>query len=433
MNIVICNPVEVLDSGEHVCLFPSRWDATGNRNRFHYYPYELAYLSTLLKRELPEANVTMVDANIEGLNVEQCIDRILPLKPDVFITECSAVTYKEMTRVMQALGCESILTGPFGMYSPLTKTVGFDGWDMVINGEYEHKVLSYIKGDECPDGYIDLDSLPWPEDDDISRINYVEGANLVPGLVQVYPTRGCPLSCSFCVVPMYYGGHGKSHRSHRTRDINDVCDELEYLAAKYDGQFNGAFFNEETHNANPEWLTSFCEEIIRRGLNRYQYDAMCGYWPMTEELVTIMSKAGYRQIRVGIESFSKDVGKSIGKVVFEDKFVRFAEWCKKYDIKVYGTLQVGAQGSSFDKDMATLKAVRKLKQDGLLYNWQHSVSTPQAGTPYHAEVKESGLMIVDDNAISGSRASVSWPDYPADQINRARKIFQSVQPKAGIC
>ena len=431
MNIVICNPVEVLDSGERVCLFPSRWDATGKRNRFHYYPYELAYLSALLKRELPNANVTMIDANIEGLNVEQCIERVKPFKPDVFITECSAVTYKEMTRVMQALGVKSILTGPYGMYN-MSYALD-DRWSFVVSGEYEINVLSYLKEEMATAGYIDLDWLPWPEDEDISRINYVEGANLIDGQVQVYPTRGCPLSCSFCVVPMYYGGHGKSHKSHRMRDVNDVCDELEYLAQKYNGRFSGAFFNEETHNANPEWLTLFCETLIKKGLDKYQYDAMCGYWPMTEDLIKIMSRAGYRQIRVGIESFSEDVGKRIKKVVFEDKFMRFAEWCHKYDVKVYGTLQVGAQGSTFEKDMATLKAVKELKKKGLLYNWQHSVSTPQAGTPYHAEVRESGLMFVDDNAISGSRASVSWPDYPAWQINQARKIFQSVQPEAGIC
>jgi len=432
MRIVIANTVGKLDNGQHVIPFPSRWDYAGKEHWFSYYPYELAYTSTLLKRELPDADVIMIDGNHEQLGVEEYIARLRPLQPDVLITECSALTYPAMTRVMQAGEAKrAILTGPYGMHNP-HKALS-DGWDDVLFGEYEHLVLAALKANSgiVYDGkYLDLDYLPWPEDDDISRINYSEYSNPMPGLIQVYPTRGCPLSCTFCVVPMYYGGHGHSHKSHRTRDVNDVCDELEYLAMKYHGRFNGAFFNEETHNANVEWLASFAETLIRRGLNRYHYDAMCGYWTFTEDLVKLLARAGYCYIRVGIESLNQNVGKSIKKVVFEDKLITFLEWCKAAGIRVYGTSQIGAQGSSEEADLQTLVGLWKLKRDGLLHRWQHSVSTPQPGTPFYEQVKAGGYLLTEDvQRYNGVEPVVSWPHYPADRIAHVKQVYLANSPR----
>jgi len=433
MKIVIANTVGRLDNGQHVIPFPSRWDYAGAEHWFSYYPYELAYTSTLLKRELPGADVVMVDGNHEQLNAEQYIERLRPLAPDVLITESSALTYPAITRVMQALKkdlphLEGHLSGPYGMYNK--DAAHHDGWNFVHIGEYEQMTAFALGADVPGTTYIDLDWLPWPEDNDISRINYSEYSNPYPGMIQVYPTRGCPLSCTFCVVPMYYGGHGKSHKSHRTRDVEDVCDELEYLAGKYNGRFTGAFFNEETHNANTEWLASFAEALIRRGLNQYHYDAMCGYWTFTEDLVKLLAKAGYCYIRVGIESLNQQVGKSIKKVVFEDKLTTFLEWCKAAGIRVYGTSQIGAQGSSEEADLQTLEGLWSLKQRGLLHRWQHSVSTPQPGTPFYEQVKQGGWLLTEDiTQLNGVQACVSWPHYPAERINYVKGVYSQNAPR----
>jgi radical SAM superfamily enzyme YgiQ (UPF0313 family) len=212
-----------------------------------------------------------------------------------------------------------------------------------------------------------------------------------------------------------------------------VCDEIQYLADKYKAatpQFTGCFFNEETHNANPEWLASLAETIIQRGLNKYSYDAMCGYWTFTEDLVNLLARAGYIYIRVGIESLSQDVGKAIKKVVFPDKLITFMQWCKTAGIQVYGTTQIGAQGSSKQADLATLSALWELKKNGLIHRWQHSVSTPQPGTPFYEQVKTDGLLLTDDiTQYNGVQAVVSWPHYTADEINQVKGIYSQYAPR----
>jgi anaerobic magnesium-protoporphyrin IX monomethyl ester cyclase len=424
VKIVVANSVGRLDNNQEVILFPSRWDsAVPGRRPFAYYPYELAYLSTLLKRET-DHQVKMLDGNLSLLGADDYANAIAEEEPDILATECSALTYPAMTRAMlkvkEARGCHAMLCGPLGTYDK--QRAYADGWDAVIAGEFEHKVLNAIQGKQPPQGYIDLDWLPLPEDQDITRILYTEASNPIDGLIQVYPTRGCPLACTFCVVPLYYGSHGNSHKSHRQRNPELVCDEIEYLADMYGDDFNGCFFNEEAHNANVEWLTRFAETLIRRKLNQYEYDAMCGYWTFTEPLVNLLAGAGYSQIRFGVESTSQVVGKAIHKTMHLDRLERFMGWCREAGIECYGTFQIGAPGASEETDRQTLRDLARWVQSGLMSRWQVSTSTPQPGTPFYREAQENGWLLTEDlSRFDGERAVVSYPDYPADRIELVKR------------
>lgn len=420
MKIVIANGPGRLDNGLGVILFPSRWDSAVPNPPFQFYPYELAYLSTLLKREMGGDSVKMLDGNLYGWNGDEYIRRIQAESPDVLIAECSALTYSTMTRIMRAVKPgRAILCGPMGSYD--AERAYADGWTDVVVGEYEAKVLALLQEKPQPTGYVDLDWLPWPEDEDISRLAYYEINHYAPGIVQLYPTRGCPLACTFCVVPTYYNGHGKSHKSHRGRKVEDVCDEIEYLGRKYGDRFNGCYFNEEAHNANVEWLVSFAEALIRRGLNRYQYDAMCGYWTFTEDIIKLLARAGYRQIRFGVESTSALVGKAIGKTIHLEKMEALMRWCKAAGIGCYGTFQIGAPGSTEETDRATINDLRRWIATGMMQKWQVSTSTPQPGTPFYEQAKRNGWLLTEDlTYYNGFTPVVSYPNYPANRIAAVR-------------
>lgn len=419
MKIIIANGPGKLLNGLEVILFPSRCDSAVYHKPFAYYPYELAYLSALLKRELQGAEVKMIDGNYPGWTVDQYAYEIGVNSPDVLITECSALTYPTMTRIMQMVGAKrNILCGPYGMYQPAQALA--DGWTDVINGEYEAKVLALLQGKPEPTGYIDLDWLEWPEDKDISRVCYSEGSDPRPGMIQLYPTRGCPLSCTFCVAPLYYGGHGHNRGNHRTRDVEDVCDEIEYLAGKYPS-FGGCFFNDKNHSADVDWLAEFAETLIARKLNRYTYDAMCGYWTFTPDLVQLLARAGYKQLRVGIESTSDTVGKRILKNVRAEKVTQFMHWCNGAGISVYGTFMVGAPGATEETDRETMRMLNYWRLKGWLNRCQVSTATPQPGTPFHAEAVKNGWLISDDvNRYDFATANLSYPGYPADRITAVR-------------
>jgi anaerobic magnesium-protoporphyrin IX monomethyl ester cyclase len=440
MNIVIANGPGRLDNGQEVILFPSRWDSgiPNGKKPFAFYPYELCLLSALLKRELPQHNIKFLDGNLEGWDGDRYIQEIAKLEPDVLICECSALTYPTMTRVMQGVKrlddkdgtFQAVLCGPMANDAQTRRTGVSDGWGPIITGEYELKVLEYLDVTVPPEartdaGLISLDWLPWPEDEDVDRTRYREINHYIDyatddAIVDLYATRGCPLSCTFCVVPTYYGGHGKTSRSHRCRDVQDVCDEIEYLAAKYPN-FKGCYFNEEAHSANPEWLASFCEALIKRGLNNYNYDAMCGMWTFTPELVQLCAAAGYKQIRFGMESTSENVGKAIKKTIHKDKTEQFLRWLKEAGIGAYCTIMVGAMGSTEASDLATIRDVKEWIKRGMIQKWQLSTSTPQPGTPFWDLAKKNGWLLTENpEHLDGYRACVSFPEYPANRIQIVR-------------
>jgi radical SAM superfamily enzyme YgiQ (UPF0313 family) len=421
VNVVIANGPGRLDNGAEVILFPSRWDSAVGRKLFNFYPYELGYLSSLLKREMPEAQTVLIDGNLHQWDANRYAQEIRSRRPDVLIVEASALTYGTMTNVLRQVAPErAILCGPMGGYE--TQRALDDGWTDVVAGEYEAKVLALLNCQPAPTGYIDLDWLPWPEDDDVSRIAYQEINHYAPGIVQLYPTRGCPLACSFCVVPTYYGGHGKSHRSHRTRDVENVCDEIEALARKYPN-FGGCYFNEEAHNADVDWLVTFAEALIRRGLNRFQYDAMCGYWTFTQEIINLLARAGYKQIRFGVESTSEVVGKRIGKTIHLERIEQLLDWCKAAGVYTYGTFQIGAPGATEETDVATLQDLTRWVQAGRMQKWQISTSTPQPGTPFYAQAKREGWLLTEDvNRFDGWQPVLSYPHYSADRIFAVRRM-----------
>lgn len=433
MNIIIANGPGRLDNGLDVILFPSRWDSAVPRAPFRFYPYELATLSTLLKRELPDANVKMLDGNIKQWGATVYAYEIRQHNPDVLICECSALTYSTMTRVMQLVQPErAILCGPMAGYD--ASRAYQDGWTDAVVGEYELQVLELLGG-TAPDeartdaGLVNLDWLPWPEDKDIDRgayreinhyIDYQSNA-VVP---QMYLSRGCPLSCNFCVVPTYYGGHGRSHRSHRCRDVEDCCEEILYLRAMYGDRMKAIYANEEAHNANVPWLVELCEAFIRHGMkdrHGLHFDAMTGYWAYTKELVELMARAGYKQLRFGVESTSQQVGKNIGKTIHLEKMETFMRWCREYGIFCYGTFMIGAPGSTKEIDLQTLEDLRRWKREGLMQKWQVSTSVPQPGVPFHKLAKENGWLVTEDiNKYDGWNAVVSYPHYSSEDILAVR-------------
>jgi radical SAM superfamily enzyme YgiQ (UPF0313 family) len=434
MTIIIANPPAILDSGKYTVLCPSRSDWIGDYKPFSYYPYELAYLSALIKRELPQRGVIMLDGNLLNLNMEQytrlihtyCTDSY----KDVLITECSHLSYSTMTKINRHLkgmhrGLTSVMLGPVTTFMPDQLFAGH--WDTFFVGEYEAKVLAWLKGEKEPEGRIDLDWLPFPEDRDVCRMDYGE-SNSFMGAAQLYATRGCPLSCVYCNVPLYHGGHGNSYKSHRTRNVENVCDEIEYLAQKYPSRFRGCFFNDDAHDADPVWLAEFASALIQKGLNRYYHEATCGYWTLTKDLIQLLRKAGYIQLRIGLESLSPVVGKRIGKRVDPDKLYQILVWMKEVGIRSYLFTMVGAPGSTEQIDLDTLNTLKKWKEEGLLGFVQHSICTPYPGTAFFQEALEEGWLNTDDiSQYNWANGVVDYPDYPASKINEMSGLYYGLR------
>ncbi len=429
MKIVIATVPGRFPGNRYPCPFPSRWTSIAvDYPTHHFYPYELAYLSALLKRELPEASTKLLDGSWLRFTVEDYIRRLETEKPEWLIFEVDTVTYAQtmlVTREMKKrFGTKVIMTGQYPTAFP--EKVIEDGNDYACIGEYEATVLDILKGEDpktisglYPNKYrkvLDIDWLPFPEDEDIRRIDYSHPGGyrwMQYREIEMFASRGCPYSCDFCVAgSVYY-----EKPNWRFRKPGNIISEIETMRRRYP-QMEGAFFDEETHIVNKKKILEFCDALEASGNNDLHYEAMANYQFLDEELLVALKRAGYYKLRIGIESVNLETGKSIGRKTAPKKLEKLLKIAKKVGIEVYGSFVVGASGSTCERDMETVEYGKRILSQDLLSSWQASIAVPHPGTPFYKKAVANGWLNTDNLELFNgtTQGVVNYPDYSANEI-----------------
>jgi len=428
-SIIVANSVGRDSEGYYLVHSPSRWSVgwKGYREVFTYYPWELAYLSSLLKISTRH-NVRFMDGCLNKWSADEYSSAIYPYEPDWLIMESSSRSFNEDIRmaflVRERFGTKLIFCGqhPTAFPEEVSKLA-----DYVCIGEYEESVLDIINGKEdIPGVYpnqrrplLDFESLPIPEDNDVRRIDYA-----VPGEpncdyleIQIYASRGCPFSCRFCVCSnLYY-----RKPNWRPRKVSSIVTEIEILQFKYP-EVEGFFFDEELHNGSKAFIMELTAALKEAGLHTLKYEAMCAYWNMDREMLQAMKDAGYYKIRIGIETVSDKVavGLGLGNKHCLHKLREVLDAAKDVGIKVYGTFTVGGEGSTREEDLKTGAFIRELTANGLLDAVQVSINTPQPGTPFYEDACKKGWLTTKDwkKYDGGNFSVVDFPRYSSKEIEQ---------------
>lgn len=427
-RIVVANSVGIDSNNLAIIHSPSRWtNSSPDRNVFTYYPWELAYTSALLKRDT-EHEVFFIDGCLEKYDVDAFFEKISDIKPTILIMEPATRTWRDdkdlMERTKKAFGTRLIVVGQHATAFPLeVQKIA----EYVVLGEYEYTVLDIVQGKKRSDilglypnarrALLDVNSLPWPEDNDVSRIRYgVPGEPSSEYLeIQAYATRGCPMNCNFCVCRhLYY-----NQPNWRPRNTQDIVRELQYLKKKYP-QMEGIFFDEEFHNVGKMFILELSQEIIKGKCDDLKIEAMCAYYTLDEEMMDAMRAAGYYLLRVGIETAGEKAaaGINLGVKFNLTKLRSILAYAKKIDLKMYGTFTFGAPGSTKRDDQATLDLMDEIVGDGLLWRFQTSICTPQPGAPFYDWAKEKGFLktFASEDYDGGNSVVLEYPDYSSEEI-----------------
>jgi len=426
MKIVIANSVGVDTNGYHMVHVPSRWSlGVKNHTNCSYYPWELAYTSSLLKRETNH-EIKFLDGVLNAWGFDTYIQRLREEKPNWLVMESSTRTIREDLRLAEAIKKEFktkvIMTGQHPMANPeeVLKVA-----DFVCVGEYEFAVLDLVRGKDpkiIPGVYPnsrgelpDINLLPFPEDDDVRRIDYHE-PNCRFRQIQMYGSRGCPRRCNFCAAAtLYY-----DQLNWRPRNIDSIIQEIKGLKDKYP-EMEGIFFDEETHNIQKNFNIQLSQEIKKSGLDDLKYEAMCEYISLDEEALVEMKSAGYYKIRFGIETGSDHVAEqmTLGKKHDIKKLRSILNFGKNIGMLFYGTISVGGLGSSPEEDQKTVDLVYELASNGLMQEIQVSINTPQPGTDFYNSCVEKNLIktqVTNDKFDGNGHVVVEYPNYCAEEI-----------------
>ena len=431
LNILISTPVGRTDKGEYIDYFPSRWSgSSGPYKVISFYPYNLAYLTSYLKLKTIH-NIKMIDPNFYGVDTTEYLEILEKYSPDIFVVEIDAIIEEKMLLILEKIKVMNpkviiIACGP----SPTANPEKFlQSSNFVAMGEFEQSITNLIRNsfDKNTLGIypnpraplINLNLLPFPENEDINRRDYCRHYGSEFKEVEILSTRGCPHMCSFCVIANVYA----NKPSFRVRDVFSVIEEIKYLKSTI-SDLEGLFFNEDSHTSNRNFTIKLLNAIIENDLHNLKYNCMTNYDTLDLEILELMKKAGYYKIRIGIETLDETVSMFISKTKIKSnhsKLFEILNYARELDIKIYVTMSVGVKSSTLEKDLLSLEQLKLLYEEGYIQEFSVSINTPMPGTPFYKEALSEKWMVSNKSFDGSRKTTIEYPNYKASEIEYAYK------------
>jgi anaerobic magnesium-protoporphyrin IX monomethyl ester cyclase len=167
--------------------------------------------------------------------------------------------------------------------------------------------------------------------------------------------------------------------------------------------------NDDIFTSDNEWAAAVCEEIIRRdpGVawtcnNGIRVDSA------TEELFTLMRRAGCYRVYFGFESGSDEVLQAFGKGgrATLERGIDAVDLAQRAGLEPNGFFMVGLTGDTEENMQATIDYAKRVRVDTM----KCGMCIPFPGTPMFAELNAAGRIKTYD-----------WDDYTV--YNDAAAIF----------
>jgi radical SAM superfamily enzyme YgiQ (UPF0313 family) len=309
-----------------------------------------------------------------GIPVEDFVRRLSRMEEPDLILVTSSMTYWypgvfEVVRRLRARWSEAPLVLG-GTYASLCTehACTWSGADWVVRGEAEGKILELAE--EALNGSsrtrphpdrttvrIEGDSLNLPDLDALPMAAHeLRWQGQRPSeYIGIETSRGCPYRCTYCA----------SHRLHpvfRRRSPSRVADEISYYSTKF-GVRQVAFFDDALLFRPEEHFHPLMDEILRRDV------PCCLHTPnglhareITAEVARVMFGAGFRTVRLGLETSDSQEQFRTGGKVTNDEFEMAVQALRQAgftarDVAAY--LLVGMPGQALTDILASIRFVHR--------------------------------------------------------------------------
>jgi radical SAM superfamily enzyme YgiQ (UPF0313 family) len=384
----------------------------GHKARYGLQPLGVLYIAAALKEHGHQVQV--LDADVDGLSVEQMATRLLESQPDLVgfsmmtpqlipaLQTCVALkaARPDLTIVLGGAHVDSTHEDVFSMA---------DCFDFAIYGEGEHALLEAIDRIEndpardlsrCLAGvgnviYRDssgevvrnakraflpsLDQLPSVDYDMVDIHKYIIPTMAGKYVISMMLSRGCPFDCTFCDAPITMG------KKLRFWSMDRIIHDIRMYVEKYD--CHNFVFKDSTFTANKKWAAEFCDAIIASGLKiKWRCNTRVNLVPAP--LLEKMRQAGCYVINFGVESGDPQILKNIHKDVKIEDVYDAHRRCRKAGIRTYATFLIGSPGETDRTVQATIDVARGIRPNLAMF----FVSTAYPGTPMYDEALREGFV-----------------------------------------
>jgi anaerobic magnesium-protoporphyrin IX monomethyl ester cyclase len=202
----------------------------------------------------------------------------------------------------------------------------------------------------------DLDSLPWPDREQIDQMRYVDvwRAHHGMGSVNLITARGCPYKCRWC-------SHAVFGFSHRRRSVADVAGELAQIRDRW--QPDQVWYADDVFTISHRWLFDYAAELKRRGL-RLPFETISrADRMMKEEVLETLAELGCYRIWIGSESGSQRILDAMERGVTAEQVQWATRAAQRHGIQVGMFLMWGYEGETLEDMEATVEHVKKANPD----------------------------------------------------------------------
>jgi len=336
-------------------------------------PMGLAYLGSYLKKQVPHAEVVLIDSDVEGYHsIDKFISRLKKEKPDILgisvFSHTVLIARELISRVRREFGPGLVIVSGGPHVNALRQDIFRDlpEIDFAITSDGEIGLVELVRllqNDKQKKILADIHGLIYRENgticvnpnvynpnlDDYDFIDYQGIADIrryfnrgsPMGLfhfrspvVTIITTRGCPFLCRFCASALNTG------RKVRCRSPKNVVQEIKLLVNDFG--VKEIHIMDDNFTFNKQHVLEICHGIIENNLdlaiampNGVRLDTL------DEEMLLAMKKAGFYSLGFGIESASdrtlKYIVKETTMAFIKDKI----KLCKKIGFQTVGFFILG--------------------------------------------------------------------------------------------
>lgn len=288
----------------------------------------------------------------------------------------------------------------------------------------------------------DLDSLPWPDREQIDIARYVEVWHRHHGMgsVNLITARGCPYRCRWC-------SHAVFGYTHRRRSPRDCADEVAHIVEAYRPE--QLWYADDVFTIHHRWLFEFAGLLKQRGLVRPFETISRADRLLKDEVLATLAEMGCYRVWIGSESGSQRILDAMERGVTVEQVQWATHAAKRHGIEVGMFLMWGYDGETVADIEATVEHVKKANPD-IFFT---TVAYPIKNTAYFREVADRVTLDQDwagatdrdyklrgqrprayytqadqwlRNAVAASRIEASDPPAAAEMLRLAQQARDAV-------
>lgn len=368
-------------------------------------PTGLCYIASFLRQH--KYNVSIVDADALKLNIEETVEKIIQLNPDILGITAKTMwiinAYKVATAIKKKMSIPVVIGGHHVTALPEKTLIDFLSFDIGVLGEGENtfleiieninsgKDISNIQGtvtrinesikiNSARQRINNLDELPVPAWDLLPDISthyrpWLFSVKKLPAF-QLMTSRGCPWHCTFCDRSVF----GNNVTYHSPEYIVSI---IKHVCKKY--KVKHIMFDDDNLLLHKKKLLDLLR-LLKENKIYIPFSCESRVDNIDDEILKSLKKAGCWQIQIGIESGSQIILDKMDKRITVNKIKNAIDLIHKNGIRVFGYILIGYPGETIETLEQTVNLIKECKIDDIGVNF----FSPLPGALIYKDVRKYG-------------------------------------------